>query len=165
MTLPLNIDWQQILLHLFNFAILAGGLYFLLYNPVKSFMEKREAYYQEMDKNAREHLEQAERLKTEREEQLRQVDQEMEQHRAQAAQAAEQEAQQTIAQARKKAEQLMEKARANTELEHEKMLQSARREMTDLAVTATENLLLQSESDPYDQFLGLVEGKEAREDD
>ena len=26
MNIPLNIDWQQILLHLFNFTILAGGL-------------------------------------------------------------------------------------------------------------------------------------------
>ena len=25
MNIPLNIDWQQILLHLFNFSILAGG--------------------------------------------------------------------------------------------------------------------------------------------
>ena len=31
MNIPLNIDWQQILLHLLNFAILAGGLYLLLY--------------------------------------------------------------------------------------------------------------------------------------
>ena len=43
--MPLNIDWQQILLHLLNFAILAGGLYFLLYKPVKQFMAKREAHY------------------------------------------------------------------------------------------------------------------------
>ena len=43
MSIPLNIDWQQILLHLFNFAILAGGLYLLLYKPVKRFMEQREA--------------------------------------------------------------------------------------------------------------------------
>ena len=40
--MPLNIDWQQILLHLLNFAILAFGLYFLLYKPVKAFREKRE---------------------------------------------------------------------------------------------------------------------------
>ncbi len=41
MGVPLNIDWQQILLHLFNFVLLAGGLYFLLYAPVRNFMEKR----------------------------------------------------------------------------------------------------------------------------
>ena len=33
--IPLNVDWQQILLHWMNFVILTGGLYFLLYKPVK----------------------------------------------------------------------------------------------------------------------------------
>ena len=41
MNIPLNIDWQQILLHVLNFVILFGGLYFLLYKPVKNFMAKR----------------------------------------------------------------------------------------------------------------------------
>ena len=41
MNIPLNIDWQQILLHLFNFAILVGGLYLLLYNPVKTVRRRR----------------------------------------------------------------------------------------------------------------------------
>ena len=36
MNIPLNIDWQQILLHLFNFVILAGGLYFILYKPTQN---------------------------------------------------------------------------------------------------------------------------------
>lgn len=44
MGIPLNVDWQQILLHLFNFIILFGGLWLLLYKPVKDFMAKREAY-------------------------------------------------------------------------------------------------------------------------
>ena len=39
--LPLNIDLQQIFLHLLNFTILLAGLYFLLYEPVKKFMNKR----------------------------------------------------------------------------------------------------------------------------
>ena len=52
MNIPLNIDWQQILLHLLNFVILAGGLYLLLYKPVKTFMEKRQQYYQEQDAKA-----------------------------------------------------------------------------------------------------------------
>ena len=41
MNIPLNIDWQQILLHLLNFAILAGGLYLLLYKPVKAGISSR----------------------------------------------------------------------------------------------------------------------------
>ena len=49
MNIPLNIDWQQILLHFFNFSILVGGLYLLLFKPVKSFMEKREKHYADME--------------------------------------------------------------------------------------------------------------------
>ena len=43
--MPLNIDFQQIFLHLFNFIILALGLYLLLYRPVVAFMDKRQAHY------------------------------------------------------------------------------------------------------------------------
>ena len=41
MNLPLNIDFQQILLHLLNFVILAGGLYLLLYKPVNKFITEK----------------------------------------------------------------------------------------------------------------------------
>ena len=60
MGIPLNVDWQQILLHLFNFIILFGGLWLLLYKPVKNFMAQREAYYKDMDKAAAEKLAAAE---------------------------------------------------------------------------------------------------------
>ena len=40
MNIPLNIDFQQILLHLLNFAILGGGLYLLLYKPVVTALRK-----------------------------------------------------------------------------------------------------------------------------
>ena len=63
MNVPLNIDWQQILLHLFNFLILAGGLYLLLYKPVKAFMEKRNAYYADLDAAANKKNEDAEAAK------------------------------------------------------------------------------------------------------
>ena len=62
MSVPLNIDWQQILLHLFNFVILAGSLYFLLYKPVKKFMDNRTAYYQTLDANAEEKVANAKKL-------------------------------------------------------------------------------------------------------
>ena len=52
MNIPLNIDWQQILLHFFNFSILVGGLYLLLFKPVKDFMAKREQHYQAIDDDA-----------------------------------------------------------------------------------------------------------------
>ena len=59
MPFPLNIDPQQILLHWMNLAILTGGLYFLLYKPVKQFMDKRTAHYQELENQAADKLAQA----------------------------------------------------------------------------------------------------------
>ena len=50
--MPLNIDWQQILLHAFNFIILAAGLTFLLFKPVRKFMQERQEKYR---KTAEEH--------------------------------------------------------------------------------------------------------------
>ena len=58
--IPLNIDWRQILLHLLNLVILFLILYFLLYNPVKKFMEKRKKYYEEQDEKSKKTLAEAE---------------------------------------------------------------------------------------------------------
>ena len=58
--LPLNVDWQQILLHLFNFTILFGALYILLYKPVRDFMENREKHYADIDSKANQALADAE---------------------------------------------------------------------------------------------------------
>ena len=60
---PLNIDWRQILLHLLNLVILFLILYFLLYNPVKKFMEKREKHYADQDDKAKQTLAMAEKEK------------------------------------------------------------------------------------------------------
>ena len=74
MNIPLNIDWQQILLHVLNFVILFGGLYFLLYKPVKNFMAKREAHYAEMAQKAQSELDSAEKIKADYQEQLKSVE-------------------------------------------------------------------------------------------
>ena len=75
--LPLNIDWQQILLHLFNFTILFGALYILLYKPVRDFMENREAHYAEMDSKAEQALADAENSKASYEKKERDFDEEI----------------------------------------------------------------------------------------
>ena len=84
MNIPLNIDWQQILLHLFNFAILAGGLYLLLYRPVKDFMKKREEHYQSMDEAAERARADAAQLQEQYASRLSQADAEIAQKRVEA---------------------------------------------------------------------------------
>ena len=97
--MPLNIDWQQILLHWMNLAILIGGLYFLLYKPVKDFMEKREAHYRELDRQAAGKLEEAEQIKAACQAKLDGAEAEIHRARSKAQQAAQQAADAQLAQA------------------------------------------------------------------
>ena len=75
--LPLNIDIQQIFLHLLNFTLLLAGLYFLLYEPVKKFMGKRTAYYEDLDRQATEKLEEARRVRRTYEDKLDEAEEEI----------------------------------------------------------------------------------------
>ena len=152
MNIPLNIDWQQILLHLLNFAILAGGLYLLLFKPVKAFMEKRESYYQNMDSEAKQKLQDAEALKDSYTRQLDSAAQEIAQKKADAQKAIEASRSEQLKAAKDEADRILQAARANTEREHDKMLRDAQKEMADLAVTAAEKLLLKGEGSPYAFF-------------
>ena len=157
MNMPLTIDWQQILLHLFNFSILAGGLYLLLYRPVKNFMKKREAYYQSMDQQARQDRERASQLQKEYQARLDAVGDEIAQRRAAAQKELEQFRAQQIDAAQREAGEIVPRAQASARREHEKMLSAASQELADLAVTATEKIVLTAQGDPYELFLNLAE--------
>ena len=165
MNIPLNIDWQQILLHLLNFAILAGGLYLLLFKPVKAFMEKRESYYQNMDSEAKQKLQDAEALKDSYTRQLDSAAQEIAQKKADAQKAIEACRSEQLKAAKDEADRILQAARANTEREHDKMLRDAQKEMADLAVTAAEKLLLKGEGSPYEQFLNAANAGKRGEPD
>ena len=43
--MPLNIDFLQVLLHMLNIVILAGGLTYLLYNPIINFLDQRREHF------------------------------------------------------------------------------------------------------------------------
>ena len=70
MSLPLNIDVSQILLHAGNFVILGGGMYILLYKPVSDFMKKRRAHFEDLERQANESSQSASLLKAEYEDML-----------------------------------------------------------------------------------------------
>ena len=153
--MPLNIDLQQILLHWMNLVILTGGLYFLLFKPVKAFMDKREAYYQDKDRQAEEKLADAERVRAEYQARLDAADEEIRQARAKAQQAVQQSVEEQLSQARTQAQQLLVHARTEAEHDREQILRSSQRELRRLAAAATRKLAL--EKDPFDQFLDLAE--------
>lgn len=161
MNIPLNIDWQQILLHLMNFVILAGGLYFLLYKPVKAFMDKCAAYYQEQADQAAQTTQAAQQLKADYEARLSAADDEIREEKKQAQKDAAAAAQQQLDAARAEAEKIVSDAQAMAERSREKIVRQAGQDVKDLAAEATEKLVLQSGGDAFDQFLDLAE-KEAQ---
>lgn len=155
--MPLNINIQQILLHALNFVILFGALYFLLYKPVKSYMDGRKAYYEKMDADAKAVLAQAEQTKEGYEAQLKAVDDEIAARRKDAEEALQHAADERRAQAQQQADELLARARAQAEGEREQMLAQAKGEISELMSTAAEKLVLSSASDAYDQFLNTAE--------
>lgn len=126
MNIPLNIDYQQILLHWMNLAILTGGLYFLLFKPVKQFMQKREAYYKDLDAQADAKLAEAEQIKAEYQAKLNGAAEEIHQARVKAQQAIQQSTEEQLAQAQTQAAQIVAQARAEAEHSRERACGSLR---------------------------------------
>ena len=144
MQIPLNIDWQQILLHLFNFVILVGGLYFLLYSPVKKFMAQREAHYRELDAEANKRLAHAAELENEARQKLDGAE-------------LRQSTKTLISEASTQAEKLIVDAKTSAEAEKRAIIGEADREIAEMAKEAVEKILNKSTDDAFDMFLELAE--------
>lgn len=154
--IPLNIDLQQIFLHLLNFTILLAGLYFLLYEPVKKFMNKRTAYYEDLDRQAKEKMEEARRVRRSYEERLMEAEEEIRQRGEEVQKSAAAQAQAQIQDAAEEAAHILAKAQAEARAERERMLNEVRGQISDMVAMATERLVLDSTSTAYDQFLAAA---------
>ena len=163
MKLPLNIDWQQILLHALNLVILVGGLYALLFKPVKKFMDQRTKNYQKMKADAENAQAQAESLKAELSERMKQADAEAQTYRQEAMARAEKEAGAVLDSARSQAEKIVNAAREKAANEEKQIVQNAQSEIARLSVEATQKLMDYKLSDVYNQFLDSAEGSEVHD--
>ena len=157
MNIPLNIDWQQILLHLFNFSILVGGLYLLLFKPVKDFMDKRVKHYADMESAAQEREKHTADLEAAMKQREAAFDAELEEKRAAAAKEAEAFAQQQRAAAQQQADKLLAAARENAENDRKKIVAEANREAVSIAEDAMEKLLAAQTARAYDSFVNAAE--------
>ena len=158
---PLNFDPQQLLLHWLNLVILVGGLYFILYKPVKKFIAKREEHFRELEQRADDKIAQAEQFQTQYSEKLAAADEEIRQARAKAQQSAERSAQEQLEQARAQEEQIVAQARAQADRIREQAVHDSQDEIRRLAETAAARIALRQ--DPFDQFLDLAEGGKEHE--
>ena len=155
--MPLNIDWQQILLHLLNFAILCGGLYLLLYKPVKDFMAKRLDQYERREAETRAREADADAAKAKYQALLRQAEQEILARREKVGEELEEEKRQQLAEARAEARKILSTAAKTAELRTKKALEDSHEEIRALAIGMVERMVVENSGDALDQFLNEAE--------
>lgn len=149
--MPLNINFQQIFLHLFNFVILGGGLYLLLYKPVVDFMNKREQYFSNLEKEIQQALEQAKEKEAQYNEKLNQFNDEMAIKKVEAIKECEKLVDARIQSAKEEASHILEDAHIKAKMHHDKMVEQAKEEITDLALDTAKKMM--TDQDIYSQFV------------
>ncbi|MBR4425347.1 MAG: hypothetical protein IKS66_05325 [Oscillospiraceae bacterium] len=157
--LPLNIDWQQILLHLLNFVLLSGGLYFLLYRPIQSFLAQREQRYTEREAESVRLRTEAEAMRDEYADKLRRADAEIAARREQIERAAEQEAQLQLQQAQAQVKLILSRAETVSESRRSETVRDLHREAAALAMEAVKHLVLTDGEQALDRFLDAAESE------
>ena len=155
--MPLNIDWQQILLHIFNLVILTGGLYFLLYAPIKKFIEKREEQYRKIDQDAKDRLSSAEAMENEAKQRLDGVESEIIEKRARAEEELHLKANRQIEEATEKAEKIISDAQKSAQEERKAILRDADNEIISMTKEAAKKMVFNSTDEAYEAFLDIAE--------
>ena len=161
--MPLNIDFVQILLHMLNFVILAGGLTLLLFNPVRKFIEKRQQQFEARDAENRENALKAESARAEYEQKLAAFENETEAIRLKIEQEAADTAKAYIDSAKAEADAIVAKAEADAEKRKEQILDSAQTEIGELVISAAQKLLADTATpertqELYDAFIEQASG-------
>ncbi|MCR5474415.1 MAG: ATP synthase F0 subunit B [Lachnospiraceae bacterium] len=161
--MPLNIDPQQILLHLFNLVLLFGILYVLLYKPVHDFMENREEEYRKREKDTKDALEQAQALKAEYEDKIARAEKDIAIERANLGAKAEADREIIISEAHERASDIVNDAREKAQKEHDRLIARAQNEITEYVSRAAEKIVMKEDTleDDFDTFF---EGVSANKD-
>lgn len=141
---------------MFNLIILGFGLYLLLYKPVKAFMDKREAYYKDLDDSANKKNEDADKLLKEYQDKLAKVDEEIKDKKNIAMKELDDKVNSELSKAKEDAKRIVEDAKAQGQKKHDELVESANKDICDLAIKATSKLVDKTLDDSYDEFLKSV---------
>ncbi len=156
--MPLNIDWQQILLHVFNFIILAVGLTFLLFKPVRKIMREREQKYKDSAEQHAKRKEEIAELEREKETRFAGLDGELAEYRKAVLDQTERRNSQLISETEQQVEDMIAAGRRKAEEERAAYLASAGNDIADMVVKSAGKLLAMesspaSDSALYDSYL------------
>lgn len=139
--MPLGLNVIEILLHIFNFIILIVGVRFLLYKPIKKFMEKRAQGYAEEEADHVKKKEEAEKLRAEAENKIREAEAKALKIEDDANANAMKEADAIIENARKDAKELIARTEADMAAKEVRERAALSREVTSLALTMSSKIL------------------------
>ena len=160
--MPLNINVVQILLHMLNFVILAGGLTILLYKPVSRFLKERQEYFEKKEADISAAREETGKMKAEYEQKLAGVTDEVAAMRLKAESELGDTMKTYIDQAKQKASEIIAAAEKEAEDRKEHILESAQTEIGELVVEAAQKLVAGSATPErtqalYDEFIRELE--------
>lgn len=141
---------------MFNLIILGFGLYYILYKPVKAFMDKREAYYKDLDDSANKKNEDADKLLKEYQDKLAKADEEIRDKKNIAMKELDDKVNSELNKAKEDAKRIVEDAKAQGQKKHDELVESANKDICDLAIKATSKLVDKTLDDSYDEFLLAV---------
>lgn len=156
---PLNIDFQQILLHLLNFAILFFVLYLVLYKPVRKFIDQRNVKYKELDDQAKANLDESEKAKAEYMDKIANVEKEAAAVKEKAMDEANELARERVNAAQAEAERIIANAQSTAEAERDKIIAEAGQQIEEIAKEAAKKAIFENTSEAMDSFLDAVEEK------
>ena len=164
--MPLNIDWQQILLHLFNFIILAAGLAFLLFKPVKKFMAQREEGYKKAAEDHARKIAETEALEKERQVKISALEGELAEREKKALSVTEAKKTRMISEAQEEAERIVGEGRKRAETERQRYIAGVGDEIAQMIVSSAEKLLVaesnaKTDGALYDKYLSLAKDEVA----
>ena len=164
--MPLNIDFVQVLLHLLNFVILAGGLTLLVYKPVMKFLDARKAHFEALAEQNQAAKEESDRLQKAYASRLADAEAEIAEQRQKAERESADAAKAYLDAAKEKAAAILSAAEAEAETRRAQILDSAQTEIGELVLEATQKLLSGTADDErahalYDEFLRRAEADAA----
>lgn len=137
----LGLEWQSIVLHLFNLVILTVGLYSLLFKPVKRMVKERQAKIKKIEKENTELNDEVKKMKESTEAVLSDAKKEAAVIHENAVKVANQKADDIVSSARKEAKSLIERTEQEMEEEHRKLQKDIEQQITDVSLAVAEKIL------------------------
>lgn len=138
------IETNTFLAQTVNFILLIGILYYLLYKPVRQFMDQRTAEIEGQIRSAEENQKAAEALRLELERQTQESRQQARQFLDEATKRAEQVQAQLIAEARAEAQTIIEKAREAAQREKEQAWKELKQQAGELSLLLASKVISES---------------------